>query len=486
VIGRALARLFGRREPAAPVSRRNYEGARLDRTVESWLGSGASADAAIAVAGQRLRDRARDLVRNNPHAARAVSAITHNIVGAGIMPRAASGDAALDRRVDQLFAAWARRCDADGIGDYYALQSLAVREMVEAGEIFVRRLVTTGGGAEVPLRLQLLEPEMLDPTVRAEGAEVVQGIELDAEGRRAAYWFRRRHPAGIFSWQSLGRDEAVRVPASDVAHLYERQRTQLRGVTWFAPVMIALRQLDDYAQAEIVRKKIESCVVAIVTTDDETQQGIAPTVVDADGNRVEKFEPGLITYARGGKDVKFTSPASAGGYTDYVRTCLHMIAAGLRLPYELLSGDLSQVNYSSIRAGLVEFRRWIETVQWQIVIPQFCEPTWAWFTEAAWAAGLIPTPEVPVEWSPPRFESVDPLKDAQADLLRVRSGIKTLREAIAEQGRNPDDVFEEIAATNAKLDALGLVVDSDPRKQTKSGALQQQQQPQEQADGYRP
>jgi capsid protein len=142
------------------------------------------------------------------------------------------------------------------------------------------------------------------------------------------------------------------------------------------------------------------------------------------------------------------------------------------VPYELLTGDLSQVNYSSIRAGLVEFRRQIDAVQWQLFIPMFCAPVWRWFTEAAWAAGQIPSPIVPVEWSPPKFEAVDPQKDAMANLLSIRSGTMTLAEVIARQGRNPDAVLAEIAATNAKLDALGLVLDSDPRRVTKTGSAQ--------------
>ena len=107
------------------------------------------------------------------------------------------------------------------------------------------------------------------------------------------------------------------------------------------------------------------------------------------------------------------------------------------------------MNYSSIRAGLVEFRRQIDAVQWQLFIPMFCAPVWRWFTEAAWAAGQIPSPIVPVEWSPPKFEAVDPQKDAMANLLSIRSGTMTLAEVIAKQGRNPDAVLAEIAATNA-------------------------------------
>ncbi|WP_323769318.1 hypothetical protein [Antarctobacter sp.] len=120
----------------------------------------------------------------------------------------------------------------------------------------------------------------------------------------------------------------------------------------------------------------------------------------------------------------------------------------------------------------MEFRRQIDAVQWQLFIPMFCAPVWRWFTEAAWAAGQIPTPDVPVEWSPPKFEAVDPQKDAMANLLSIRSGTMTLAEVIARQGRNPDAVLAEIAATNAKLDALGLVLDSDPRRVTKIGSAQ--------------
>ncbi|MEC7258911.1 MAG: phage portal protein, partial [Pseudomonadota bacterium] len=73
---------------------------------------------------------------------------------------------------------------------------------------------------------------------------------------------------------------------------------------------------------------------------------------------------------------------------------------------------------------------------------------------------------------PPKFEAVDPQKDAMANLLSIRSGTMTLAEVIARQGRNPDAVLSEIAATNAKLDALGLVLDSDPRRVTKTGSAQ--------------
>ncbi len=223
----------------------------------------------------------------------------------------------------------------------------------------------------------------------------------------------------------------MRIPADRVAHLFERQRVQSRGVPWGTPAMAALRDVDDWQRAELVRKKTEACLVGIVFGDDETQQSIAPVVQDADGNRIEQFEPGLIAYARGGKDIKFNQPASTAGVYEWHRVQLHIIAAGWRVPYELMTGDLSQVNFSSSRVGLNEFRRMVEAMQWQMIIPMFCQPIWQWFCDAAFAAGLIPTADVPVEWAPPKFDSVNPLQDATTDLLETRAGFSTIAQQIS-------------------------------------------------------
>ncbi|KAB2883030.1 MAG: phage portal protein, partial [Pseudorhodoplanes sp.] len=392
-----------------------------------------------------------------------------------IMPRSASGNETLDRQADALWEAWSAQCDADGQLDYYGLQTLACRELVEAGEVLLRRRPRRlSDGLAIPLQVQIVETDLLDASRNgdvADGGRILQGIEFDGIGRRRAYWLLGQHP-GDNAVSLRRRIESVAVPASEIAHIYEKQRAQVRGVPWGTPVMRALRDLDDWTQAELVRKKTEACVVGIVLGADEVEQGIAPSVVDADGNRVEQFEPGLIAYARGGKDIKFNQPATTAAVSEWLRAQLHIVAAGFRLPYELLTGDLSQVNYSSIRAGLVEFRRMIDAVQWQLFIPMFCQPVWDWFTAQAWAAGQLPQAKIAVAWSPPRFEAVDPLKDAMADLLAMRSGTMTLAQAIARQGHNPDAVLAEIAAMNAKLDALGLVLDSDPRKVTKTGVMQ--------------
>ncbi len=468
-----------RHRAAIAMLSRSYEGARTGRRTDGWVVAGSSANAEIGTALVRLRDRSRDLVRNNPYAAKAVQAVVSNLVATGIMPRARAvlgsepEDAAANDQADKLWARFAETCDADGLTDFSGLQALAVRAMVESGECLVRiRERRIDDGLAVPLQLQLLEPDHLDAGKTGDlpgGGFIIQGVEFDALGRRRAYWLYPVHPGEVAMFRKASLTSQP-TPAASVLHLFDRLRPgQVRGVPWFAPVILKLRDLDDYDDAELVRKKIEACFAAFVTgSDDEETLGNATT--DTTGRRVESFEPGMIEYLAPGKDVKFATPSHAGGYGEYMRVQLHAIAAGVGLTYELLTGDLSQVNYSSIRAGLLEFRRRMEALQWQLLVPGLCRPVWQRFVATSQAIGALPEAAIDAEWTAPRFEAVDPLKDIQADILAVRAGLMTLKEAIARQGYDPAHVLAEIGATNGELDALGIVLDTDPRKATKTGA----------------
>ncbi len=91
-----------RQRAVLEVLSRGYDGATSSRLNGNWRSSGTSADAEIGSAGARLRNRMRELVRNNPHAANAVTQLVTHIVGDGIMPRAKTGDDAKDKKVNDL------------------------------------------------------------------------------------------------------------------------------------------------------------------------------------------------------------------------------------------------------------------------------------------------------------------------------------------------------------------------------------------------
>lgn len=452
---------------------RAYEGAKAGRRTDGWVTSGSDANAEIGAAASRLRARARDLVRNNPYAAHGVDSIESNVIGTGIIPRA-------DPRTDRVWARWAEEADAKGQSDFYGLQGQVIRTVVESGSALVRRRIRrVEDGLAVPFQLEVMEPDYLDTTktgTRSGPNYVDQGIEFDAQGRRRGYWLYRSHP-GSNTMISVSPFESEFVPASEILHVFRPLRAgQINGVTWFAPAIIKMRDLDDYDEAELLRKKIEACLAAFVTTDD-TGDTLGSAETDEDtGERVESFEPGMIKYLQAGRDVKFNDPKFGGGYAEYMRVQLHAIAASLGLTYELLTGDLSQVTFVSGRLGLLEFRRFIKRIQTQMLVPQLCLPVWNWFTELGMAAGALDQRRgrIGVMWTYPRFEAVEPLKDAMADLTRIRTGTLTLPEAISAHGYDPEDTFAEIAATNKKLDDLGIVLDCDPRKVAKSGSLQKE------------
>lgn len=485
--GAAMNRV--RNRAALEVLTRGYDGAKKSRLTHSWNTGASSADAEIARAGPILRERMRDLERNNPHAANAVSVLVANIIGDGIVPRAKTGDKAKDKRINELFDKWSQQCDAEGELDVYGIQALMVRGMIVSGDGLVRRRSRRASdGLRVPLQLQVIETDLLDSArngVMPNGNIAVQGVEHDAVGRRSAYWMFSDHPGnGIFNPRASLESKAV--PASEILHIYEKQRTQVRGVPWGSPVVTSLRDLGTYEEAELVRKKLESCMVGVLTGTDDGGLGLPlddqpPGIYDQHG-MVEKFEPGMFAVARGGSDIKFNHPASTGSYEGYKRASLHTIAAGFRMPYSLLSGDLSQVNYSSTKVGLEAFRRLISMTQWQLVIPMLCRPLWSWFCEAAYLAGEVDSTDIPAEWTPPRFYSADPLKDVNADIAEVRAGFKTPQEAIASRGWTPDEVISGFAEWNAMIDAAGVILDSDPRKVSGAGQMQQQEEAAQKGD----
>lgn len=484
---RALRRMAARkRMEMLDKATRNYEAAAHGRRTGGWWAPPSDADTLVAAQSRLLRDRSRDLVRNNPIAATIVAKHADYIVGNGIVPRANTGDPALNKQCDELFAEAAKYMHPERTMTFYGQQYQAVRTVIEGGEIFGRRRSRRkSDNLPVPVQIQLLEPEFIDSSKGSmENREIRDGIEFDRIGGRKGYWIFRQHPNALRPIPGLDMNSHF-VPAQQVLHLYEPLRTQIRGVPWLAPVMNDIRDLGDYFSAEDLRKKVEACVVGVVipgVDDVDPLVGVEETEIDpkdrsglrdAYGNPHERMEPGMFLYAHGGQDVRFNNPAMTTGQESYIRTRLRNIAAGARMPYELMTGDFSQANFASGKLGILNYHRFVRLFQKHYLIPQFCQPAWDWVMEAAVLAGKLPMDKAfPCKWQPPEFDSITRLDDARADILEMRSGKRTLKQVIAATGNDPDTHLEEIAETNALLDDKGIILDSDPRTVTLNGQLQ--------------
>ena len=180
------------------------------------------------------------------------------------------------------------------------------------------------------------------------------------------------------------------------------------------------------------------------------------------------MQPGTMRWATGAEGVEFANPPRADDYQHVVAGALRGIAAGLGISFEALTGDLSQVNFSSARMGWIEFGRQLAIWRGHMLIPLLLDPVWEWWKLAA-QAKLGNLANVSVEWTPPRRELIDPAKEVPALAEAVRSGFLSLTDAIAEGGRDPDLVLESIAETMAMLDRLGITVTTDPRSASVGG-----------------
>jgi lambda family phage portal protein len=134
------------------------------------------------------------------------------------------------------------------------------------------------------------------------------------------------------------------------------------------------------------------------------------------------------------------------------------------VPYEMVSGDLEGVTYSSIRAGLIEFRRRVEQLQHNVVVHLLCRPVWERFVRLAVLSGAMPARDfdrdpavyLGCDWLPPKFDYVDPKKDVEAEILAIDAGLKSRTQAISERGYDAEQVDAEIAADKERADTLGL------------------------------
>lgn len=468
---------------------RSYDGAMRGRRTAGWRSTNASANVAIKGALPTLRARSRDVVRNTWWGSRVKTTVVSHAVGAAIMPKPQTGNAALDRKIKKAWAKWAKSCDREGQLNFDGLLALAAGCIVESGEVLGHMVpVRLASRDVVPLELQLLEPDHLDVgRDRASGDAIIdQGVEYNDAGKRVAYWLLPVHPGA----RGLAMPRAsVRVAAADMLHAYRKDRIgQGRGVPWVAPVLLKGRDIADLEEAIVVKSRVEACQAGIVKTT-EASRTLADRVTTDQGpsgrsRRIEAMSPGMVHYLEPGEEFTAFTPTSSIQFDAVLKSNWLTLAAGCGITYDQLTGDLSGANFSSLRAGKIEFRRFIEQFQWHTLVAMFLTPLWDRWVEVAQDAGILPRRAAgyPVEWIMPAVEPIDPLKDMQADVLAVRTGRMTWNHFVAAWGLDPDVQLDEIERWLSELDRRKVALDTDPRRPAVSPKAASKGKPQDDED----
>jgi lambda family phage portal protein len=451
-----------------------YQGAVSNRLTMDWvLASIQSADQETRADLRQLRARSRELARNNELATKYLHLLEEQEIGEHGMRLQATVkrpdnmlDRGINQRIEDAWHEWSEpaNCTVDGGMSFAEVLALNTRTRAQDGEYLVR-MVPMAGRA-FGFALQILDPDQLDEQYneyRGTGQnEIRMGVEIDVWGRPVAYWLYDRHPAE----SGFTRRARERKSAEFIIHDFKRLRAgQTRGVPWFAPALFKLRMIHGYEEAEVVGMRGAAAQGGFFTRSPESAQD--PNAPKADQQYSVDVEP--LSYhalppgwAYQERDPKHPNDA----YNEFHKAMIRGIANGLNVSYASLANDLTQVNFSSIRAGLLNERDAWRRLQ-QHDITHFCTPVYrTWFAYAQLSGALQLPDRNRARWLrhrflPRGFPWVDPEKDSKANALQVRMGLNSRTRLAAEQGRDFEEILTELAMEEALAAEIGVTLSTD-------------------------
>ena len=464
------------------IMNRQFEGADHDRLQNGrWLSSRLSPDSALEMDLLTLRERSQELYKNDAFAAGAIEGCVSNVINTGIIPqariRARNGISAAQARslndeIQEVFWQWWCRADRTGRQCLAEQQKLWFRSKLIDGEAFV--VLSDLGMADkpVPLAIEVVSADRVATPPKEGGNPLVRlGVEHDEQGRVVAYWIQKKHP---YDTRDLDL-RFDRITADRVLHDFDQLWPgQHRGVPWLTFVMAKLRDLKDFAEAELIAQQTAACYAAFVKTDQDPMD-VARGARDANGTveKVESLEPGTVRYLGLDQDITFSNPSRPGNtLAPYMQWQLRSVAAGLNYPFELLVKDYRELSYSGGRLSLMEGRSMFRCRQ-QTTIQKVLDPIWNRFVEEAAMVGAVkglsyadyrrnPLAYQGVAWQPAGWPWIDPEKEVAASADAVDKNLSTLASELAARGFDLDETLEQryeeklaILQQYAKLKEIG-------------------------------
>jgi lambda family phage portal protein len=467
-----------------------------------WLPAAGSADADLLPELGLTRSRTRDLARNSALAGGHVQTVKDNVIGHQLRLsskpdyRLLGRDAAWARefgtQVEAEFRTWANtpECDAARTQTLWGLARTAFGALILNGDHVTLPVWRPRPGARWATRLQNIEADRLStPFGELANPSIRGGVERDADGAPVAYHLQAHHPGDGWGLPSLGAPPTwQRVPAFTawgrrrVIHLFDRERPgQSRGASPFARVLREFRVSSEYIGHELHAAAANAVIAGFIESDlppelvgdlfggNANEASAYWQEVQAKYHR-KKLESGLFFNLPIGARLSSFNPNRPNvSFDPFIKHITRYLAAGLNLPYELLLKDFSQTNYSSARAALLEAWRYFLACR-QLFVDGWLAPVFALWLEEAVDRGRIEAPDFYANtyaygrsrWIFAGRGWVDPVKEAQASQLRMKTGLTTLEGECAEQGQDWEEVLEQQAIERQRRAELGTAEGPPP------------------------
>jgi lambda family phage portal protein len=443
------------------LKKRQYNGALIDRLRNDFVGSTKSSDSEIRYNIRTLRDRCRELHRNNAYVKRYVNLLKTNIIGSmGIklqsqaIDQNKTPDFVANAQIERNFTDWSKKgnCTADARSSFLDVQKLVIENLAVDGEVLIQ--IIPNAKNDFKFAINVIDIDYLDEAKNetlANGNEVRMGIEMDSNRKPVAYHIFNKHPYDYNFSNSLQR-ETKRIPAENIIHIYIQERPyQTRGVPFLTPIMTQLKQLDAYLEAELVASRVSASKMGFFTSPDG--EGYTGDGESVDGhNRLMNIEAGTFEQLPSGVDFKTFDPNHpTQQFETFVKTILRQIASGLNVPYNELANDLENVSYSSLRQSVLEAREYYKFMQ-KFIAQHLLEPIYLKWLEMAIMSNKINLPMskfdkfTRVRFVGKGFSWIDPQKEAQANVLLLKAGLISVQDVQQNYGRDTEDLYSQIQA----------------------------------------
>lgn len=448
---------------------------------------------------ERIVERSIDLVQSDPHAAGIVDSFATTIVGPGLQPHATLDPDALDmdkaqvRRIQAqeraIYQAWAPWADAGGRMTDGEIQFLIQRCVLQYGEYICLLPMLRDKGRPYSLACQVIHPlRMKTPTDLYSQGNIRDGVELGEYGEAKAYWIKKADPATPLKYMGDTSANFLRIPAKQghrwkVLHKFIcEDPEQIRGIPFFAPAMKFFRDLSDYLDAELVANVVTAAFALFIETG-ETDPGVIASALahhtdeESDGTeiRYEEIIPGQIMYGdHGQKPHPIAANRPGTTFQVFVKEIKKALALSLNMPYVSLFKDVEETNYAGFRSAMLDAWR-VFTHRRQWLGQGFCQPRRTMLLEEAWLRRELDVPDfyermhlyTACKWIGTPKGNIEPVKEAQADILLIKNNLKTRGQTIMEQGGERQNVFDDLEEEREELERRGLPTGLDEQASVK-------------------
>lgn len=412
--------------------------------------------------------------------------------------------------VEELFDLYAESpdnwIDASRSNNFTSLIRMGVGIELASGEMLATVEWDRERGGDFATTIQMVDLDRLStaPLSRMD-KNVVAGVRKDRRGAPTAYQIRTQHPSDI-RWQFTlpeWKEIEARKPWGrlQVIHLVEQMRPdQTRGISEMVSALPAMRMGHKVRGLNLQRIATQSLYAAAITSEMPTEQVFAmlggQTSTDAVTDGYVRFAEGFLgaiaQYAGNAKnlhidgvkiphlfpgtklDLLSPNRDNISG-SEFEQSLLRYIAASIGVSYEQLSRDYSKANYSSMRAAMTETWKFMQARK-KLTADRFGSAIWRlWLEEGVRQNRFttFPRAKAPllytngrlnlmfdaltrVEWIGASRGQIDELKETQAAIARLESGLSTYEDELARLGKDWRKVYRQLKREAALRDQLGL------------------------------